>query len=179
LSPRVSTVPSQPSTSSAVASSNSLSQLAMSPAATTTGRSATSDDLPVTHKIKVTEGLPRRQRSRLHARTEGPHELRRAILFPRVRGRRCVPRNTHDPHRLSACSQTHPLCCDFSGLGDCPNKLILPFPGPEKVPNPYVRGHSSIGLFLTHSVESGYRGNLIHRSIWKGRFFEVQMQEPA
>src|SRR5687768_3768555 len=35
---------------------------------------------------------------------------------------------------LSECSQNRPPYCTFSGLGDCPNKIILPFPSPEEVP---------------------------------------------
>jgi hypothetical protein len=90
-----------------------------------------------------------------------------------------IPIDSQPVLRLTRYAATFRGSAIVPTISDCPNNLILPFPGPEKVPNPYVRGHSSIGLFLTHSVESGYRGNLIHRSIWKGRFFEVQMQEPA
>ena len=35
---------------------------------------------------------------------------------------------------LSGCSQNRRPYCIFSGLGDCPNKIILPFPSPEKMP---------------------------------------------
>ena len=35
---------------------------------------------------------------------------------------------------LSEYSQNRRPYCIFSGLGDCPNKIILPFPSPEKMP---------------------------------------------
>src|SRR5918995_4575376 len=39
----------------------------------------------------------------------------------------------HTPSTLSECSQNRQPKCAFSGLGDCPNNLLLPFPSPEKV----------------------------------------------
>jgi hypothetical protein len=61
--------------------------------------------------------------------------------------------SSHDPHRLSQpvlriTRQSVP----FSGLGDCPNNLILPFPSPEKVPTPsVVRSSRSV---ITHRLLS-------------------------
>jgi hypothetical protein len=44
---------------------------------------------------------------------------------------------------LSSCSQNRPPYCAFSGLGDCPNNIILSFPSPEETQYPYIRGHPS------------------------------------
>src|SRR5215208_334949 len=41
------------------------------------------------------------------------------------------------------------------------------FPEPRKGAYPYLRGHSSSGLFLAHCAEGGHRGSLIHRSTRK------------
>jgi hypothetical protein len=55
------------------------------------------------------------------------------------------------PSTLLACPQNHPPYCAFSGLGDCPNNLILTFLSPEKVPTRIY----------------GNRGSFIHSSAWK------------
>jgi hypothetical protein len=47
------------------------------------------------------------------------------------------------PSTLSSCSQNRPPYCAFSGLGDCPNNIILSFPSPEEAQYPYIRGHPS------------------------------------
>jgi hypothetical protein len=51
-------------------------------------------------------------------------------------GERSSKKFTRSPSTLSAYSQTHPPYWTFSGLGDCPNNLILSFPSSEKVPTP-------------------------------------------
>src|SRR5215211_5088648 len=43
-------------------------------------------------------------------------------------------KETRSASTLSECSQNRGSYCSFSGLGDCPNNLILPFPSPQKVP---------------------------------------------
>jgi hypothetical protein len=59
----------------------------------------------------------------------------RAILFTEVPGKtRFCEVNKMPIYTLSECSQNRPPYCIFSGLGDCPNKIILPFPSPEKMP---------------------------------------------
>ena len=55
-------------------------------------------------------------------------------LFTEVLERHASTKETRSASTLSECSQNRgPYCC-FSGLGDCPNNLILPFPSPEKLP---------------------------------------------
>jgi hypothetical protein len=47
------------------------------------------------------------------------------------------------PSTFSSCSQNRSPYCAFSGLGDCPNNIILSFPSPEDAHYPYIRGHPS------------------------------------
>ena len=64
----------------------------------------------------------------------------RAILFTEVPGKtRFCEVNKMPIYTLSECSQNRPPYCIFSGLGDCPNKIILPFPSPEKCLPLYTR----------------------------------------
>jgi hypothetical protein len=57
----------------------------------------------------------------------------RLLLFTEVPGRCVSAKVTRSPSTLSECSQNCQPYWAFSGLGDCPNNLILPFPSPEKV----------------------------------------------
>ena len=50
--------------------------------------------------------------------------------------KRSCAKFTRSPSTLSIYSQTHSPYWTFSGLGDCPNNLIFPFPSSEKVPTP-------------------------------------------
>jgi hypothetical protein len=71
-----------------------------------------------------------------------PHELPRAILDPECVEKLHAAKQTRSAPTLSGCSQNRGPYCTFSGLGDCPNKIILPFPSPEVVPTPiYVSIH--------------------------------------
>src|SRR5215208_5646242 len=49
-------------------------------------------------------------------------------------------KETRSASTLSECSQNRGSYCTFSGLGDCPNNLILPFPSPEKMPTRIYEG---------------------------------------
>ena len=53
---------------------------------------------------------------------------------------------------LSEYSQNRRPYCVFSGFGDCPNKIILPFPNPEEMQYLYVRGHPARGAGVHESI---------------------------
>jgi len=63
-----------------------------------------------------------------------------SAVFTGVPGRCVSTRSARSPSTLSGCSQNRPPYCTFSGLGDCPNKIILPFPSPEEVPTLMYEG---------------------------------------
>jgi hypothetical protein len=70
------------------------------------------------------------------------------------------------PSTFSSCSQNRSPYCAFSGLGDCPNNIILSFPSPEEASTLIYEGIPQVGLLLIHSADGGHRGNPIHRSTW-------------
>ena len=55
---------------------------------------------------------------------------------------------------LSESSQNHKPYCNFSGLGDCPNKIILSFPSPEEMPTLIYGGIPQMVQFVTFCRES-------------------------
>jgi hypothetical protein len=65
------------------------------------------------------------------------------------------------PSTLSSCSQNRPPYCAFSGLGDCPNNIILSFPSPEKTSTLIYEGIPQVGLLLIHCAECEHQSNLV------------------
>ena len=65
------------------------------------------------------------------------------------------------PSTLSSCSQNRQPYCAFSGLGDCPNNIILSFPSPEEASTLTYEGIPQVGLFLMHCVECEHQSSLV------------------
>jgi hypothetical protein len=78
-----------------------------------------------------------------------PHELPRAILDPECVEKLRAAMSTRSASTPSGCSQNRGPYCTFSGLGDCPNKIILPFPSPEEVPTPIYVGIHQVDYSAT------------------------------
>ena len=64
------------------------------------------------------------------------------------------------PSTLSSCSQNRPPYCAFSGLGDCPNNIILS--RALKMPITLIyEGIPQVGLFLMHCAECEHQSSLV------------------
>ena len=68
------------------------------------------------------------------SRAEGPMNTQERCQTPECMEKMRAAKETRSASTLSECSQNRGPYCTFSGLGDCPNNLILPFPSPEKLP---------------------------------------------
>ena len=83
------------------------------------------------------------------------------------------------PSTLSSCSQNCPPYCVFSGLGDCPNNIILSFPSPEETSTLVYEGIPQVGLLLIHSAEGGHQSSLSALcTLWAARFLPSWSESP-
>ena len=60
-----------------------------------------------------------------------------------------ILRRTHDPTDSLRVFSESPAILVLSGLGDCPNNIILSFPSPQKVPTRIYEGTTQVDYFGT------------------------------
>ena len=83
------------------------------------------------------------------------------------------------PSTLSSCSQNRPPYCAFSGLGDCPNNIILSFPSPEKTSTLIYEGIPQVGLLLIHCAECEHQSSLSALcTLWAAQFLPSWSESP-